>query len=125
LSGRYDQLSKARAEHQGDRGGDQRRGGEEGAPAGCRGQRGPGHAGAVLGADREHAEHPERELSEDQPGERVTERVAEGLSNPEIALRLHITPGTAKTHVVHLLTKLDVRDRIHLAILAHRTGLTT
>jgi DNA-binding NarL/FixJ family response regulator len=64
--------------------------------------------------------------------ERITDRerevlllVAEGLSNPEIARRLHITPGTAKTHVAHLLTKLDVRDRIHLVILAHRTGLIT
>ena len=63
---------------------------------------------------------------------RITDRerevlllVAEGLSNPEIATRLHITPGTAKSHVAHLLTKLDVRDRIHLAILAHRSGLMT
>jgi DNA-binding NarL/FixJ family response regulator len=62
--------------------------------------------------------------------ERITDRerevlllVAEGLSNQEIAARLHITPGTAKTHVAHLLTKLDARDRIHLVILAHRSGL--
>ncbi|WP_407640085.1 response regulator [Actinacidiphila paucisporea] len=49
--------------------------------------------------------------------------VAEGLSNAEIAHRLHITTGTAKTHVGHLLTKFQVRDRIQLVILAHRTGL--
>jgi DNA-binding NarL/FixJ family response regulator len=49
--------------------------------------------------------------------------VAEGLSNAEIATRLHITPGTAKTHVAHLLTKLDARDRIHLVIMAHRGGM--
>jgi DNA-binding NarL/FixJ family response regulator len=62
----------------------------------------------------------------------VTERerqvlllVAEGLTNNEIAQRLHIEPGTAKTHVAHLLTKLDARDRIQLVILAHRTGLVT
>jgi DNA-binding NarL/FixJ family response regulator len=62
--------------------------------------------------------------------ERITDRerevlllVAEGLSNAEIATRLHITPGTAKTHVAHLLTKLDGRDRIHLVIIAHRGGL--
>jgi DNA-binding NarL/FixJ family response regulator len=51
--------------------------------------------------------------------------VAQGLSNAEIAQRLHITPGTAKTHVGNLLTKLDARDRIHLVILAYRTGMAT
>ena len=49
--------------------------------------------------------------------------VAEGLSNREIAVRLHIEPGTVKTHVAHLLTKLDARDRVHLVILAFRSGL--
>jgi DNA-binding NarL/FixJ family response regulator len=49
--------------------------------------------------------------------------VAEGLSNAEIAQRLHITPGTAKTHVGNLLTKLDARDRVHLVIFAYRTGV--
>jgi DNA-binding NarL/FixJ family response regulator len=46
--------------------------------------------------------------------------VAEGLSNAEIAKRLHIAPGTAKTHVGNLLTKLKARDRVHLVIYAHR-----
>ncbi|WP_433727951.1 response regulator [Actinoplanes sp. CA-051413] len=49
--------------------------------------------------------------------------VAEGLSNPEIAQRLHISPATAKTHVSSLLTKLGVRDRIQLVILAFDAGL--
>jgi DNA-binding NarL/FixJ family response regulator len=49
--------------------------------------------------------------------------VADGLSNAEIATRLHIETGTAKTHVSHLLTKLDARDRIQLVILAHRAGV--
>lgn len=60
---------------------------------------------------------------------RTTERerevlllVAEGLSNSEISDRLRIAPGTVKAHVAHLLTKLDVRDRLHLVILAFRTG---
>jgi DNA-binding NarL/FixJ family response regulator len=49
--------------------------------------------------------------------------VGQGLSNTEIADQLHISPHTAKTHVGHLLYKLDARDRVHLVILAHRAGL--
>ncbi|PPK64809.1 response regulator transcription factor [Actinokineospora auranticolor] len=49
--------------------------------------------------------------------------VAAGLSNAEIGLRLHITTGTAKTHVGHLMLKLAARDRVHLVILAYQTGL--
>jgi DNA-binding NarL/FixJ family response regulator len=37
--------------------------------------------------------------------------------------RLHIELGTAKTHVRHLLTKLDARDRVQLVIIAFRAGL--
>lgn len=50
--------------------------------------------------------------------------VADGLTNDEIARHLYISPGTAKTHVRHLLTKLNARDRVQLAIIAHRSGLT-
>lgn len=49
--------------------------------------------------------------------------VAEGLTNYEIARRLYIGQGTAKTHIRNLLAKLDARDRVHLVILAYRTGL--
>jgi DNA-binding NarL/FixJ family response regulator len=49
--------------------------------------------------------------------------VARGLSNGEIAGRLCISPATAKTHVGHLLTKLDCRDRIQLVIVAYGAGL--
>ncbi len=49
--------------------------------------------------------------------------IATGLSNTEIADRLAISPATAKTHVGHLLTKLDARDRVHLVILAYQAGV--
>ena len=49
--------------------------------------------------------------------------VAQGLSNGEIAAALNISQATAKTHVGHLLTKLDCRDRIQLVIVAYRAGL--
>jgi DNA-binding NarL/FixJ family response regulator len=53
----------------------------------------------------------------------VLELVAQGMSNAEVADHLTISPATAKTHVAHLLTKLDARDRIQLVILAYQSGL--
>ena len=53
----------------------------------------------------------------------VLQMVARGMSNAEIAEELTISPATAKTHVAHLLTKLDARDRIQLVIIAYQSGL--
>jgi DNA-binding NarL/FixJ family response regulator len=55
----------------------------------------------------------------------VLELVARGMSNAEVAEHLTISPATAKTHVAHLLTKLDARDRIQLVIIAYQSGLMT
>ncbi|HSS91127.1 MAG TPA: LuxR C-terminal-related transcriptional regulator, partial [Streptosporangiaceae bacterium] len=45
------------------------------------------------------------------------------MSNTEIADRLAISAATTKTHVSHLLAKLNARDRVHLVILAYQAGL--
>ncbi len=62
--------------------------------------------------------------------QRLTERerqvvtlVASGLSNDEIAARLFLSPLTAKTHVSRAMTKLLVRDRAQLVVLAYESGL--
>jgi DNA-binding NarL/FixJ family response regulator len=49
--------------------------------------------------------------------------IATGLSNAEIAGRLHISLSTTKTYVGRLLTKLRARDRAQLVIAAYRAGL--
>ena len=49
--------------------------------------------------------------------------VAQGLSNEDIAGRLFLSPLTVKTHVNRSMTKLGVRDRAQLVVIAYQTGL--
>lgn len=49
--------------------------------------------------------------------------VAYGLSNDEIALRLHLSPLTVKTHINRAMAKLGVRDRAQLVVIAYQSGL--
>ncbi|MER5222652.1 response regulator transcription factor [Streptomyces flaveus] len=46
-----------------------------------------------------------------------------GLSNPEIAARLHLVEGTVKAYVSAILDRLEVRNRVQAAIVAYEAGL--
>ncbi|GGN50345.1 DNA-binding response regulator [Streptomyces albiflavescens] len=64
--------------------------------------------------------------------DRLTEReravlvlMAEGLANPDIGERLHLSTGTVKGHVTNVLAKLQVSSRVQAALIAERSGLLT
>ncbi len=62
------------------------------------------------------AELTERELE-------VLKLVARGQSNGEVAERLGLSEATVKTHVSHVLMKLDLRDRSQAIVAAYEVGL--
>ena len=54
----------------------------------------------------------------------IAVRIAEGLSNRQIAALLYLSERTVETHVRHILSKLDVASRVDVAmwVAAHRDG---
>ena len=65
---------------------------------------------------------PELEGLSDREVE-VMKLVARGLSNEEIGAKLFLAKDTVKTHVGHVLTKLSLRDRAQIIVMAYETGL--
>ncbi|MDV3222357.1 response regulator transcription factor [Intrasporangium sp.] len=73
-------------------------------------------------AHRTVAPHPNLDLLTDRERE-VVALAALGLSNPEIAEELVVSPATARTHVSRAMTKLGARDRAQLVVFAYQSGL--
>lgn len=71
---------------------------------------------------RHHLARSRLELLTDRERE-VLAAVAQGMSNAEIAGRLFLSEATIKTHLTRMFSKLDVTNRVQLAIFAHQSGL--
>ena len=67
---------------------------------------------------------PPKELDDLSARERdVFRLIALGISNAQIGQELFISETTVKTHVTHILSKLGLRDRVQVVVLAYQTGI--
>lgn len=77
---------------------------------------GPGSSRPAPGESDPHPLLTQRERE-------VLALVARGMSNSEIAEQMYVAETTVKTHVAHMLRKLELRDRVQLVVFAFETGL--
>ncbi len=78
----------------------------------------------LAGRAREEEREAQASIGQITPREReVLQTLAEGLSNKEIAARLHMSVDTERTHMMNILNKLGVHSRLQALIFAARYGL--
>jgi DNA-binding NarL/FixJ family response regulator len=78
----------------------------------------------LAGESREEEREARASIEQLTPREmQVLEALAEGLSNKEIAERLHMSVDTERTHMMNILSKLGVHSRLQALLFAARYGL--
>jgi DNA-binding NarL/FixJ family response regulator len=78
----------------------------------------------LAGENREEEFEARASIEQITPREKeVLQKLAEGLSNKEIAAKLHMSVDTERTHMMNILTKLGVHSRLQALVFAARHGL--
>ncbi len=85
----------------------------------------PAVAGKLLGQVAEQQTQPATLITDKLTGREVDvlRLLAQGLTNTDIATRLHLSEGTVRNHVSAIFAKLDVSDRTQAAVIAIQHGL--
>jgi DNA-binding NarL/FixJ family response regulator len=78
----------------------------------------------LAGQSREEEREARASIEQITPREKeVLQALAEGLSNKEIAAKLHVSVDTERTHMMNILNKLGVHSRLQALLFAARHGL--